>query len=103
MPALSPFNQDGDKIEGNLRETVDKSAGNRYNKDNEKQIGETIMSFHTGLVSISFRRYSVDEIIAACREAGLEWIEWGSDVHVPAGNLTVADEVAAQMKEAGLE
>ena len=60
------------------------------------------MSFHTGLVSISFRRYSVDEIIAACREAGLEWIEWGSDVHVPAGNLAIADEVAAKTRAAGL-
>jgi sugar phosphate isomerase/epimerase len=65
-------------------------------------MGESIMSFHTGLVSISFRRYSVDEIIAACREAGLEWIEWGSDVHVPAGNVAIADEVAAKMKNAGL-
>lgn len=60
------------------------------------------MSFHPGLVSISFRRYSVDEIIAACRTAGLEWIEWGSDVHVPAGNLAIADEVAAKMRAEGL-
>ena len=60
------------------------------------------MSFHPGLVSISFRRYSVDEIIAACRRAGLRWIEWGSDVHVPAGNLAIADEVAAKMRAEGL-
>jgi sugar phosphate isomerase/epimerase len=60
------------------------------------------MSFHPGLVSISFRRYSVDEIIAACRTAGLEWIEWGSDVHVPAGNLAIADEVAAKTRAEGL-
>lgn len=60
------------------------------------------MAFYPGLVSISFRRYSVDEILAACRQAGLACIEWGSDVHVPAGNARVADEVAAKTREAGL-
>ncbi len=60
------------------------------------------MAFYTGLVSISFRRYSVDEIIAACREVGLSHIEWGSDVHVPAGNAAIADEVARKTREAGL-
>lgn len=60
------------------------------------------MSFYPGLVSISFRRYSVDEILDACQKAGLACIEWGSDVHVPAGNAVIADEVAAKTKAAGL-
>ena len=60
------------------------------------------MSFYPGLVSISFRRYSVDEILDACKSAGLRWIEWGSDVHVPAGNAAIADEVAAKTRAAGL-
>lgn len=60
------------------------------------------MSFYPGLVSISFRRYSVDEILNACKSAGLSWIEWGSDVHVPAGNAAIADEVAAKTRAAGL-
>ena len=60
------------------------------------------MSFYPGLVSISFRRYSVDEILDACKSAGLSLIEWGSDVHVPAGNAAIADEVAAKTREAGL-
>ena len=60
------------------------------------------MSFYPGLVSISFRRYSVDEILNACQQAGLACIEWGSDVHVPAGNAELADEVAAKTKAAGL-
>ncbi len=60
------------------------------------------MSFYPGLVSISFRRYSVDEILDACQKAGLALIEWGSDVHVPAGNAHVADEVAAKTRAAGL-
>lgn len=60
------------------------------------------MSFYPGLVSISFRRYSVDDILDACQKAGLTCIEWGSDVHVPAGNAQVADEVAEKTKAAGL-
>lgn len=60
------------------------------------------MAFHSGLVSVSFRKNSVDEILAACRAAGLEWIEWGSDVHVPVGNLAHAAEVAEKTRAAGM-
>jgi sugar phosphate isomerase/epimerase len=58
--------------------------------------------FHLGLVSISFRKHSVEEILAACREAGLSHIEWGGDVHVPAGDVERAREVAALTREAGM-
>ena len=51
------------------------------------------MSFYPGLVSISFRRYSVDDILDACQKAGLTCIEWGSDVHVPVGQLENAINV----------
>ena len=60
------------------------------------------MSFSTGLVSISFRPHSPADILAACRSAGLSLIEWGSDVHVPAGNAKIADEVAKMTADAGL-
>ena len=56
-----------------------------------------------GLVSISFRSRTPAELLAACRRAGLQGIEWGGDVHVPHGNLEVAREVAARTREAGLE
>lgn len=59
-------------------------------------------NFQTGLVSISFRPYSVDEILAACRNAGLSWIEWGSDVHVKVGDGALADEVAKKTADAGM-
>ena len=58
--------------------------------------------FHTGLVSISFRPYSVEEILDACSRAGLEWIEGGSDVHVKAGDAARADLVAKMTADAGL-
>ena len=60
------------------------------------------MNFQTGLVSISFRKYSIDEILTACRAANLSLIEWGSDVHVPAGNAQIADLVAKKTADAGL-
>ncbi len=60
------------------------------------------MGFHTGLVSVSFRPRTVEEILEASRAAGLEWIEWGSDVHVPAGGEEKARFVAQATAAAGL-
>lgn len=39
--------------------------------------------YDLGLVSISFRKYSPEEILKAMQKAGLKVIEWGSDVHAP--------------------
>ena len=41
------------------------------------------MSHKLGLVSVSFRSHTPAQILAAMNEAGLYYIEWGSDVHVP--------------------
>jgi sugar phosphate isomerase/epimerase len=60
------------------------------------------MKNKTGIVSISFRKYTREEILAAASDAGLDAIEWGGDVHVPHGDLAIADEVAVKTKEAGL-
>ncbi len=38
--------------------------------------------FYPGLVSISFRSLSPDEIMAVCKKSGLSHIEWGTDSHV---------------------
>lgn len=57
----------------------------------------------TGLCSVSFRKLTVEELIAQVKEAGLDGIEWGSDVHVPAGDVKKARYVAKLMEEAGLE
>jgi len=59
--------------------------------------------FLTGVASVSFRGNSVEEIIRASKEAGLQGIEWGSDVHVPAGNTDRAREVRGMTEEAGLK
>lgn len=46
-----------------------------------------------GLVSISFRELTVDEIIEIVSEANLKAIEWGGDIHVPHGNINIAKNV----------
>lgn len=55
-----------------------------------------------GLVSISFRKKTPEEIVALCVHAGLQAIEWGGDVHVPAGDVSRAREVLAMTRDAGL-
>jgi len=57
----------------------------------------------SGLVSISFRDLTPQQIIRAVKNARLQSIEWGGDVHVPAGNIAVAEQVGQQTREAGLE
>ena len=56
-----------------------------------------------GLVSISFRSLTPDQIIAATKEAGLSCIEWGSDVHAPCNDIPRLQTIAAATKDAGLE
>ncbi len=58
---------------------------------------------HPGVCSVTFRRLSAQQVIRLASQAGLKGIEWGGDIHVPHGNLTVAREVARQTRDAGLE
>lgn len=51
--------------------------------------------FKTGLVSISFRSLEYTDIIALCKKNGLEYIEWGSDVHAPCNDRDRLYEIAA--------
>lgn len=57
----------------------------------------------TGLLSITFRKLSAQEIVALAAQAGIHAIEWGGDIHVPHGNAGIAAEVGAMTREAGLE
>ena len=58
--------------------------------------------FKTGVVSVSFRALSVDEVIKNTKEAGLLAIEWGSDVHAPYTDLERINYIAKAQAEAGL-
>jgi len=53
------------------------------------------MRYKLGLVSVSFRSYSPEQILTAMKDAGLNYIEWGSDVHVPPEK---AEEIALLQK-----
>ena len=55
-----------------------------------------------GLVSISFREYSPEELIGAVKAVGLGCIEWGSDVHAPWDDEARLRKIAAMQKEAGI-
>ncbi|MEO8204662.1 MAG: TIM barrel protein [Chthoniobacterales bacterium] len=58
--------------------------------------------FSPGLVSVTFRKYIVDEIIALVLDAELESIEWGGDIHVPHGDVETARLVAKKTTDHGL-
>ena len=56
----------------------------------------------TGLVSVTFRQLSPEEIVKLVQKAGLQGIEWGGDVHVPHGDYKRACEVAKLTRDHGL-
>jgi len=60
------------------------------------------MQWIPGLVSISFRPLSPEEVIRIAKEAGLAAIEWGGDVHVPFGDIETAEKVGEMTRAAGL-
>lgn len=57
----------------------------------------------TGLVSVSFRRLLPEEIVDLAVRCGLQSIEWGGDVHVPAGEIALARAVGERTRANGLE
>lgn len=55
-----------------------------------------------GLVSVTFRQLSPRQVVDLVKQAGLEGIEWGGDIHVPHGEVKKADEVRTMTEDAGL-
>jgi xylose isomerase-like TIM barrel protein len=55
-----------------------------------------------GLVSVTFRRLGPRQIVSLAVDGGLRAVEWGGDVHVPAGDLRAAQEVAALCADSGV-
>jgi sugar phosphate isomerase/epimerase len=55
-----------------------------------------------GLVSITFRKLTPQEVIDLVVKTGLKAIEWGGDVHAPHGDIARAKEVKQQTLDAGL-
>jgi sugar phosphate isomerase/epimerase len=59
-------------------------------------------TFAAGLCSVTFRDRSVGEVVELAAGCGLAVIEWGGDVHVPAGDLTAAAAAGEATRSAGL-
>lgn len=57
----------------------------------------------TGLVSVTFRKLGIKEIIRLASENGLKYIEWGSEPHVPMGNVRLARKVKRLMHGSGIK
>ncbi|MFP4674232.1 MAG: sugar phosphate isomerase/epimerase family protein [Opitutales bacterium] len=57
---------------------------------------------YTGLTTVTFRELDPDAIIKVAKEAGLDAIEWGGDVHVPPDNLEHARDIRKRTEAAGL-
>ncbi len=57
----------------------------------------------SGLVSITLRQQPTAVVIDTVAKAGLQGIEWGGDVHVPHGDLKIAEAVGTATRGAGIE
>ncbi len=55
-----------------------------------------------GLTSITFRKMSPEDIITHAVAAGIEGIEWGSDVHIPPHDRETARRIGGKTRDAGL-
>ena len=64
---------------------------------------QKVICMKPGLVSVSFRALTPEEIIALCARSGLRGVEWGGDVHVPCGDLDTARRVGDLTRDIGLE
>ena len=59
-------------------------------------------AYKLGLVSVSFRENSPEEILNAMKKSGLSYIEWGSDVHAPKDDTETLKEIANLQNEYGI-
>src|SRR3954467_2439407 len=57
----------------------------------------------SGLVSVTFRQLAPRAIVELAAAANLGGIEWGGDIHVPAGDLETARTVRQITADAGLQ
>lgn len=58
--------------------------------------------YKCGLVSVSFRKHEPEQIMSAAKDAGLNFIEWGSDVHAPKDDIEKLYEIAGLQKRYGI-
>lgn len=59
--------------------------------------------YRAGLVSITYRQLSHREVIDLAADAGLDCIEWGSDIHAPVGDAARLADIASYSRERGIQ
>ncbi len=57
----------------------------------------------TGLVSVTFRKLAPKELVSLTKQAGLDGIEWGGDLHVPPGDILKARQVYELTTDEGID
>ena len=55
-----------------------------------------------GVVSVSFRKHTPEEILKAMKASGLSFIEWGSDVHAPYNDTERLTALSKMQNEYGI-
>jgi len=61
-----------------------------------------VSALRPGLCSVTFRALAYGEVLTLAREAGVEGIEWGADVHAPPGDLSRARAIASESAARGI-
>lgn len=56
-----------------------------------------------GLTSVTFRQLSPLEVIKLVERSPLTYIEWGGDVHVPHGDIKLAEQIYQMTVDGGLK
>ena len=56
-----------------------------------------------GIVSATFREKTAEEVIALCKAAGLEAVEWSENAHINPGDIERAEKLHKQTINAGLQ
>lgn len=69
---------------------------------NSIYISEGAAMSELGLVSVSFRKKTPKEILEAMMTAGLDCIEWGSDIHAPANDSDKLNNIVSLQNEYGI-
>ena len=59
--------------------------------------------FRLGFTSVTFRKLSREEVCIAAKENGIEFIEWGGDIHLPPDDEKALDEVLALQEKYGIK
>ncbi len=59
--------------------------------------------FRLGFTSVTFRNLSREEICIAAKENGIEYIEWGGDIHLPPDDENALCEVISLQEKYGIK